>query len=63
MKISVAGLLGFVAIAMAIPAAQPGSDSLVEERACGSKYNSCNAPHQPPCCAGLFCDGGTCLPS
>ncbi|KAE8153705.1 hypothetical protein BDV25DRAFT_18297 [Aspergillus avenaceus] len=32
------------------------------QRACGSKYNSCGAPHQPPCCQGLSCAAGTCLP-
>lgn len=33
---------------------------LTRQAGCGSKYNSCGAQHQPPCCDGLWCNIGTC---
>ncbi|KAI0599737.1 hypothetical protein F4775DRAFT_591194 [Biscogniauxia sp. FL1348] len=58
MKFSVATIMAFITLAMAAPSSEP--ESLVP-KACGSKYNSCGAPHQPACCEGLNCDSGTCL--
>ncbi|KAI1634544.1 hypothetical protein F4809DRAFT_665384 [Biscogniauxia mediterranea] len=58
MKFSVATIITFISLAMAAPSPEP--DNLVP-KACGSKYNSCGAQHQPACCSGLHCASGTCL--
>ncbi|KAI5921956.1 hypothetical protein F4810DRAFT_711994 [Camillea tinctor] len=55
MKFSIATIVTFVSLALAAPEPNNQADP------CGSKYNSCGAPHQPPCCAGLNCASGTCI--